>query len=83
MSVAFAHSTYQDAARTSHPVTQDMVSNLQSSINNSPFLADEIKKAATTIDASDTHNPKRANLEGFGFVGPGQAAGGTYDGNQK
>ncbi|MEA9586773.1 XVIPCD domain-containing protein [Xanthomonas sp. WHRI 10064A] len=83
MSVAFAHSTYQDAARTSHPVTQDMVSNLQSSINNSPFLADEIKKVATTIDASDTHNPKRANLEGFGFVGPGQAAGGTYDGNQK
>ncbi|MEB1933715.1 XVIPCD domain-containing protein [Xanthomonas campestris pv. campestris] len=83
MSVAFAHSTYQDAARTSRPVTQDMVSNLQSSINNSPFLADEIKKAATTIDASDTHNPKRANLEGFGFVGPGQAAGGTYDGNQK
>lgn len=83
MSVAFAHSTYQDAARTSHPVTQDMVSNLQSTINNSPFLADEIKRSATTVDASDTHNPKRANLEGFGFVGPGQAAGGTYNGNQK
>ncbi|CAD0298642.1 XVIPCD domain-containing protein [Xanthomonas hortorum] len=83
MSVAFAHSTYQDSARNSHPVTQDMLNNLQSSINRSPFLAAEVKRSATSIDVSDTHNPKRANLEGFGFVGPGVAAGGTYDGNNK
>ncbi|MFO3707097.1 XVIPCD domain-containing protein [Xanthomonas codiaei] len=83
MSVEFAHSTYQDAAGNKHPVTQDMVSNLQATINGSPVLAGEIKRAATTIDLTDTHKPKRANLEGFGFVGPGVAAGGTYDGNRK
>ncbi|WP_355582385.1 XVIPCD domain-containing protein [Xanthomonas cannabis] len=83
MSVAFAHSTYQDSARHSHPVTQDMVENLQSTINGSPFLADEIKKAATTVDSSDRQRPLRAHLEGFGFLGPGMAAGGTYDGNSK
>lgn len=83
MSVAFAHSSYQDAARNQHPVTQDMVDNLQSSINRSPYLADEIKKAATSIDPSDTSNPQRAQLEGFGFVGPGVSAGGTYDGSRK
>ncbi|MCS3809667.1 hypothetical protein FHY19_002727 [Xanthomonas arboricola] len=83
MSVALAHSTYQDAARNQHPVTQDMVDNLQSSINRSPYLADEIKKAATTVDTSDTSRPQRAQLEGFGFVGPGVSAGGTYDGNRK
>ncbi|WP_372394221.1 XVIPCD domain-containing protein [Xanthomonas sp. NCPPB 3582] len=83
MSVALAHSTYQDAAGNQHPVTQDMVDNLQSSINRSPYLADEIKKAATTVDTSDTSSPRRAQLEGFGFVGPGVSAGGTYDGNRK
>ncbi|WP_230434192.1 XVIPCD domain-containing protein [Xanthomonas melonis] len=83
MTIAFAHSTYQDSLRNQHPVTQDMVDNLQSSINKSPYLADEIKKAATTIDASDTSTPRRAQLEGFGFVGPGVAAGGTYDGSRK
>ncbi|MEA5125437.1 XVIPCD domain-containing protein [Xanthomonas floridensis] len=83
MSVSFAHSTYQDSARNHHPVTQDMLDNLQSSINKSPYLADEIKKAATTIDTSDKSHPQRAQLEGFGFVGPSVAAGGTYDGNQK
>ncbi|WP_372360526.1 XVIPCD domain-containing protein [Xanthomonas axonopodis pv. poinsettiicola] len=83
MSIAFAHSTYQDATRASQPVTQDMVDNLQSAINGSPFLATEIKRSATTVDQSDTQNPKRAQLEGFAFLGPGIAAGGTYDGNRK
>ncbi|MEP9533371.1 XVIPCD domain-containing protein [Xanthomonas euvesicatoria] len=83
ISIAFARSAYQDAARTSHPVTQDMVDNLQSTINGSPFLADEVKKAATTIDQSDGQRPKRAQLEAFGFLGPGMAAGGTYDGGNK
>ncbi|PNV28532.1 hypothetical protein xavtCFBP7764_13780 [Xanthomonas citri] len=83
MSIAFAHSTYQDSAKNQHPVTQDMIDNLQSSINKSPYLADEIKRAATTIDQSDASNPRRAQLEAFGFVGPGVAAGGTYDGSRK
>ncbi|MFA1260104.1 XVIPCD domain-containing protein [Xanthomonas axonopodis pv. fascicularis] len=83
MSIAFAHSTYQDSAKNQHPVTQDMIDNLQSSINKSPYLADEIKRAATTIDQSDASSPRRAQLEAFGFVGPGVAAGGTYDGSRK
>ncbi|WP_146093367.1 XVIPCD domain-containing protein [Xanthomonas pisi] len=83
MSMVFAHSTYQDSAKNSQPVTQNMVDNLQSTINGSPFLAEEVKKSATTIDASDAQKPKRAQLEGFGFLGPGIAAGGTYDGNNK
>ncbi|MEA9709167.1 XVIPCD domain-containing protein, partial [Xanthomonas campestris] len=68
---------------TLDPVTQNMVDNLQSTINGSPFLAEEVKKSATTIDPSDAQKPKRAQLEGFGFLGPGIAAGGTYDGNNK
>ncbi|CAH2706248.1 hypothetical protein NCPPB1935_00460 [Xanthomonas campestris pv. nigromaculans] len=60
-----------------------MVDNLQSTINGSPFLADEIKKSATTVDPSDRQRPLRAHLEGFGFLGPGMAAGGTYDGSNK
>ncbi|MCF5934961.1 hypothetical protein L2223_20405, partial [Xanthomonas perforans] len=83
MTLVFARSTYQDVARVSHPVTQDMVDNLQSTLNRSPFLADQLKKAATTVDPSDTSSPKRAQLESFGFVGPGVSAGGTYDGNNK
>ncbi|WP_321824166.1 XVIPCD domain-containing protein [Xanthomonas citri] len=83
MTLGFARSTYQDAARVSHPVTQDMVDNLQSTLNKSPFLADQLKKAATTVDPSDPSSPKRAQLESFGFVGPGVSAGGTYDGNNR
>ncbi|MGH8387309.1 MAG: XVIPCD domain-containing protein [Pseudomonas sp.] len=81
MSVEFGNSTYQDAASNSHSVTQDMVDNLQSTINNSPVLADEIKRAVTTLDPTDRN--RRAQLEHFGFVGPGVAAGGTYDGINK
>ncbi|MCC4622497.1 hypothetical protein LL965_21470 [Xanthomonas cassavae CFBP 4642] len=83
MTLAFARSTFQDSARVSHPVTQDMVDNLLSTVNRSPYLADQLKKAASTVDPMDTSNPKRAQLESFGFVGPGVFAGGTYDGNNK
>lgn len=78
MSVEFGHSTYQDAARNSHPVTQDMLANLQSTINGSPVLADELKKAATIAPRE-----QRAQIESFGFVGPGATAGGTYDGDNR
>lgn len=83
MSVEFAHTRYQDSTLAWHPVTQEMVNNLQATINGSPVVADEIKKAATTIDQTDRHSSKRAQLEHFGFVGPGASAGGTYDGGQK
>lgn len=78
MLVEFGHSTYQGAARNNHPVTQDMLDNLQSTINGSPVLADEIKKA-TAIAPGE----QRAPIESFGFVGPGTTAGGTYDGDNR
>ena len=91
MSVAFAHSTWPENTAPAgaapnivqHPVTQDMVSNLQRTINESPVLAEEVRRAVSTVDEGDSQQPKRAHLERFGFVDPGQAAGGTYDGQSK
>ena len=85
MTIRFGHSTYLDppqagvATQASHPVTGDMLDNLQSTLNGSPVLADEVKRAATTRDPG-TH-PGRMLLENFGFVRPDVHAGGTYDGD--
>ena len=38
ITVDFAHKTYQDAAKQTHTVSQDMVTNLQSTLNGSPVL---------------------------------------------
>lgn len=84
MTIRFGHSTYLDppqagvATQASHPVTGDMLDNLQSTLNGSPVLADEVKRAATMRDPG-TH-PGRMLLENFGFVRPDVHAGGTYDG---
>ena len=84
MTIRFGNSTYIDppqpgvATQATHPVTQDMIDNLQSTINGSPALADEVKRAATTRDPSAY--PSRMLLENFGFVQPTMHAGGTYDG---
>lgn len=80
MSIEFAHKSYRDATNNAHPVTQDMVNNLQSTINGSPVLADEIKKAVMTPDPGQQG---RKHLEHFDFVAPGFAAGGTYNGGDK
>lgn len=85
MTIRFGHSTYLDppqagvATQASHAVTGDMLDNLQSTLNGSPVLADEVKRAATTRDPG-TH-PGRMLLENFGFVRPDVHAGGTYDGD--
>lgn len=84
MTIRFGHSTYLDppqagvATQASHPVSQDMLDNLQSTLNGSPVLADEVKRAATTPNPA-TH-PPRMLLENFAFVRPDVHAGGTYDG---
>ncbi|MBB4133010.1 XVIPCD domain-containing protein [Xanthomonas sp. 3075] len=75
MSIEFSQKTYLDASRATHPVTQDMVNNLQSTINGSPVLADEIKRAVMTTDKGD---PPHKHLEHFDFIPPGFTAGGTY-----
>ncbi|MGH8081202.1 MAG: XVIPCD domain-containing protein [Lysobacter sp.] len=84
MSVRFGNGRYPDPMSPSGvaPVTQDMVDNLQGTINGSPTLAADVKRAATTPDPGDTATPHRNHLENFGFI-KGINAGGTYDGPDK
>jgi hypothetical protein len=69
MSVDFAHKTWQDAANQTQTVSQDMVSNLQSTLNGSPVLASQIKEAM-----------KQGHVRHFGLLDGTMAAGATYDG---
>ena len=70
ITVDFAHKTWQDNAGQTHAVNQDMVSNLQSTLNDSPVLAAQIKDAVT-----------RGHVQHFSLLGNSMAAGATYDGN--
>ncbi|MCD0253936.1 XVIPCD domain-containing protein [Xanthomonas campestris] len=80
MGMRFANSSYMDANQQSQPVTQDMVTNLQATINSSPTLANEMKRAVTTIDSSDPQ--KRMLLENFAPLS-GTIAGGTFNPTSK
>lgn len=73
MGMRYAHSTFVDAANVTQPVTQDMVSNLQSTINGSPVLAAEIKRAVTP-----SGHGQAAPLQHFASLS-GTVAGGTYN----
>lgn len=73
MSVRFAHTSYLDAANVIQPVTQDMVTNLQSTINGSPALAAEMKRAVTPPGPGQA-----AQLQHFASLS-GTVAGGTYN----
>ncbi|CEJ48814.1 hypothetical protein ACSAM1_20910 [Xanthomonas citri pv. bilvae] len=77
MSIRFANSSYVDANQQRQHVTQDMVTNLQSTINSSPTLAKEINRAVTTaIDSRDPKSPML--LENFAPLS-GTVAGGTFN----
>ncbi|MEC3887494.1 hypothetical protein [Xanthomonas campestris] len=76
MSVRFAHSTYLDANQQSQPVTQNMVTNLQATINGSPALAREMKTAVTTVDTSERQ--PHMLLENFAPLS-GTVAGRTFN----
>ncbi|MDQ1094202.1 hypothetical protein QE400_003615 [Xanthomonas sacchari] len=79
MSVRFAHSTYLDAHQQSRPVTQDMVTNLQATINGSPTLANEMQRAVTTVDSNTSPDGQRHMLlENFAPLS-GTVAGGTFN----
>lgn len=85
MTVRFGHSTYTDPPQpgattppATHPVSQDMLDNLQNTVNGSPVLAEQVKKAATTRDPGAS--PRAMLLENFDFVPANMHAGGTYDG---
>ena len=73
MSVRFAHRTYLDANQVSQPVSQDMVTNLQATLNGSPVLAAEVSKAVTPPKAGE-----KPALQHFAPL-EGTVAGGTYD----
>ena len=75
MVVDFSGKTYLEAAGASHPVTPDMSNNLQGTLNGSPALADDIKRAATTIDPMQ---PQHRILESFAFTAPGAGVGGSF-----
>lgn len=86
MSIRFAHSTYVDSDGRNRTVSQDMVSNLQSTINGSPTLADEMKRAVTTIDSSNQQagnsSEQHMLLEHFAPLS-GTIAGGTFNPSSK
>jgi hypothetical protein len=75
MVVEFAYKSYIDANKLQAPVSSDMVANLQDTLNGSPALAAEIKRAATMADPTDA---KHRILESFDFVKPGSGVGGSF-----
>ncbi|WP_285406584.1 XVIPCD domain-containing protein [Luteibacter sp. ME-Dv--P-043b] len=76
MVAEFGGKTYADNAGASHPVTPDMLNNLQATLNKSPALAEEIKRAATTTDPLQ---PSHRILESFAFTKPGDGVGGSFN----
>ena len=70
ITVDFAHQTWQNPAGQTHTVNQDMVTNLQSTLNESPVLATQIKDAVT-----------KGHVQHFSLLSNSMAAGATYDGN--
>ena len=70
ITVDFAHKTWQDNAGQTHAVSQDMVSNLQATLNGSPALAAQIKNGVA-----------QGHVQHFSLLGNNMAAGATYDGN--
>ncbi|WP_049622788.1 XVIPCD domain-containing protein [Frateuria defendens] len=76
MVVDFAGKSYPDAAGAMHPVSPDMLNNLQGTLNSSPALAEEIKRAATTTDPLQ---PQHRILESFAFTAPGAGVGGSFN----
>ncbi|RMH87363.1 hypothetical protein EBB59_13160, partial [Lysobacter pythonis] len=83
MTLRFGHDSYVIPTPPGRPeirlpVSQDMLDNLQTTLNGSPVLAEQVKRAAITPDTSP-HASGRL-LENFGFVRSGIVAGGTYTG---
>jgi hypothetical protein len=75
MVMEFGAKSYTDAAGTAQSVTPDMLNNLQGTLNGSPALADDIKRAATTADPMQ---PSHRILESFAFTAPGAGVGGSF-----
>jgi hypothetical protein len=75
MVVEFSGKSFADSSGSTHPVTPDMLTNLQDTMNGSPALANELKRAVTT---PDPQHPQHRILEHFGFTAPGEGVGGSF-----
>jgi hypothetical protein len=75
MVVEFSGKSFADSTGATHPVTPDMLTNLQDTMNGSPALASELKRAATT---PDPQNSQQRILEHFAFTPPGEGVGGSF-----
>lgn len=70
ITIDFAHKTWQNPAGQTQSVNQDMVTNLQTTLNGSPVLAAQVKDAVT-----------QRHVQHISLLGNSMAAGATYDGN--
>lgn len=75
MSVRFGNSVYADTSGRKVPVSQEMLGNLQNSINQSPELAAQMKAAVSA--------KPYPHLIKFDILDAGFGAGATYDGDNK
>jgi len=75
MVVEFSGKSFADSSGATHPVTPDMLTNLQDTMNGSPALASELKRAATT---PDPQHPNERILGHFAFTAPGEGVGGSF-----
>lgn len=82
MVVDFAGKSYSDAAGMKQPATPDMVTNLQDTMNGSPVLADQLKRASTTLAPPQPNQPRQHILESFDFTAPGAGVGGSFSPSQ-
>jgi len=75
MIASFAVARTQDKAGNWHTASPRMIENLQGAINESPFLADEIKRASTAADGTGR---TRFALERFELLPANSNQGGAY-----
>lgn len=75
MAARFGHGAYKDASGNQVAVAQDIITNIQSAINDSPWIAKHIKQAAMPSGAGE-----KALLREYGSH-QGSVAGGSYDGS--
>jgi len=78
MIVDFGGKSFADTSGAKHPVTADMLTNLQDTMNGSPVLADELKRAATTAAPPQPKQGPHRILESFEFTSPTSGTGGSY-----
>jgi len=79
MLVSFASGVVTDRGKRVGGASPEMVTNLQRVLNESPRLANEIKRASTTEDAADT---RHFGLEKFELLPSGANLGGAYVGTK-